>query len=663
MELAKISIWKYRSIEHIEIRTDDRCKIFIGINETGKSNILNALAAISNDFEFDYSSDAKLPVEEPYKLKDPRIRYTFRFSLDEKTEILKETFGHDVSSWPILLGRYGLAKFADNLIGDHSYEIILKKDGSKKTTRYYNLDEDLIKPKANVFAVSEQISPDIMNLLENHKVPISEHKWIDLSVEQIASLKEVKPYLKAVDFEAVKETISSATCDYMDQHLPGAIYWKYDDSLLLAEPVGIDEFKQNPDISVPLKSIFSLAGIDNIQERLEDDMGNDSALHNLLERLSDVATKHIRSIWKDYKGLEIVVKQRPKKFSVLVHDKRNLYNFRQRSDGFKRFISFLLMLSARHRCEELPQNTIIIMDEPDISLHPSGVRHLLKEVLRISENTYFFVATHSLFFIDKDNIGRHYIVDKENENTLIKQANYQNFSEEEVLFNALGFSVFDILKNDNLLFEGWTDKEVFKIMFNLYREDISNSHLLEDLGICWSSGVSKMCETIRPLLWDGERYFLLVADNDGPGLKEQKKFSEKFSKEFPDNKSQFRTYKELSNKRAQIVTLEDLLPREIMIEVLNKHLRTINSSPPKRFTQSNIKGNGVIKSWEAFCSKYYSPQKSSLVTGYKNTIPKLLGDYLEKNKTNTTKVKEHFVTYRTFIEKMIQTVEKVRTNP
>ncbi len=44
MKLNRVQIKNFRSIKDIEIDFDPSCRVLVGINESGKSNILNALA-------------------------------------------------------------------------------------------------------------------------------------------------------------------------------------------------------------------------------------------------------------------------------------------------------------------------------------------------------------------------------------------------------------------------------------------------------------------------------------------------------------------------------------------------------------------------------------------------------------------------------------------
>ena len=76
------------------------------------------------------------------------------------------------------------------------------------------------------------------------------------------------------------------------------------------------------------------------------------------------------------------------------------------------------MISVQNKSKQISGN-ILIIDEPEIGLHPSGVQFLRQELERISKNNLVMIATHSIFMIDNNIIDRHFIVEKENEITAI----------------------------------------------------------------------------------------------------------------------------------------------------------------------------------------------------------------------------------------------------
>ena len=52
---------------------------------------------------------------------------------------------------------------------------------------------------------------------------------------------------------------------------------------------------------------------------------------------------------------------------------KNDFSFQKRSDGFKKFVAFLLTVSTKSRMGDL-KNTLVLVDEPDSGLHPSGAQ-------------------------------------------------------------------------------------------------------------------------------------------------------------------------------------------------------------------------------------------------------------------------------------------------
>ena len=51
MKLAQATIKNFRSIKSIKLEFDPACRVLVGINESGKSNILQALALLGNDIK------------------------------------------------------------------------------------------------------------------------------------------------------------------------------------------------------------------------------------------------------------------------------------------------------------------------------------------------------------------------------------------------------------------------------------------------------------------------------------------------------------------------------------------------------------------------------------------------------------------------------------
>jgi len=307
--------------------------------------------------------------------------------------------------------------------------------------------------------------------------------------------------------------------------LPDCVYWTYEDDNLLPARISQAKFVQNPDSCHPLKNMFRLAGIADIQEAFASAQRKSThGVRNLLDLVAKTATKHIHSIWSEYKNVRIsLVPYGPTEIDAGIKDTHNLFEMSRRSDGFKRFVSFLLMVSAQVRTKQLA-NTLLLIDEPDNSLHPSGARYLREELIAISKNNYVVYSTHSIFMIDRDNIGRHLITTKKNEVTRLTEANESNFVDEEVLYNSLGHSVFEHIKKRNIVFEGWRDKELFEVAISKLPSKYKDlKEQFKEIGSCYAHGVRDI-RYITPMIELANRECFIISDDDEISKEKQKEY-------------------------------------------------------------------------------------------------------------------------------------------
>ena len=246
----------------------------------------------------------------------------------------------------------------------------------------------------------------------------------------------------------------------------------------------------------------------------------------------------------------------------------------------------MLLISAKNKSKSL-KNSVIIIDEPEISLHIKGQRHLRDELLNISKDNIVFYSTHSIFMIDKDNIDIHYIVKKQKEKTTIEQVNSSNYIDEEVIYNALGYSLFESLKDFNIVFEGWTDKVLFHTALSKipaqYKKDVEN---LKSYGTCFSNGVKDIKSTCNILELIPRKYIVL-SDSDKPARDKQLEFKKY-------NPNTWKRYDELYNSR-RIITSEDFIKTGILYSELCKILKEKDLSVAISEQDIMTSPNGRIK--------------------------------------------------------------------
>jgi hypothetical protein len=332
-------------------------------------------------------------------------------------------------------------------------------------------------------------------------------------------------YLEPLEMSDLSLFVGKCVAESIAAQLPNVLFWQYTDENLLPSSIPAAQFAALPQSCIPLRNMFRLAGIENIDAALSEAKAKSrNALDNFLSSVAAKTTKHFRGIWKEYKNIEFTLRADGENLIPGIKEK-NVFDLEVRSDGFKRFVSFLLLVSALVESGHLSE-TLLLIDEPDISLHPSGARYLRDELIKISKSNTVVFSTHSIFMIDKDRIDRHLILKKIDEKTTVDVATDTNIFAEEVLFNAVGYSVFETLRQKNIIFEGWRDKQLFTIATKRFPPRYSHLKVaFENVGVSHAKGV-KHIKSISPLMELAGRDCIIVSDSDAPSREKQKEYTE-----------------------------------------------------------------------------------------------------------------------------------------
>jgi hypothetical protein len=272
----------------------------------------------------------------------------------------------------------------------------------------------------------------------------------------------------------------------------------------------------------------------------------------------------------------------PNRIAAHIKDAYNAFEMSTRSDGFKRFVTFLLLVSVPARTRQL-RNTLFLQDEPDSGLHPSGARFLRDELLKVADSNYVLFSTHSIFMVDRDMVARHLIVEKRRERTSIREAGASNVVDEEVLYNALGYSVFETLKAKNIVFEGWQDKRLFQVSLASRAAGLRQAvNGLRGVGVCHAQGV-KDIPRITPILELANRECLIVTDGDQVAREHQRRYA---------GHGTWMRYDQLVDGGG-IETAEDFLDTGYLVGVLNEF---VESRPALRaLDAAEVTGPGCLR--------------------------------------------------------------------
>lgn len=538
MKITAITIENFRSINEIELPLEDsmkqKCRILLGVNESGKSNFLKAIA-----------------------LLDENLFKDIKYSKDCNKEGEK-------NGQPIVLTYYleieNLKSFAEKLVEQGIPETLAKKIKINTLYRMLYIDSDDRHSDSVEFYLQDDPIFEGYLIKEGKIQPISEVYDGDVTLTKENIEQFVGPNTKLLSKIGLETIIEEKFKNTIKGWMPKVIFWEYDEKYLLNKPIDLNAFATDQSISVPLRNIFHIAGIKEIGSRIKLISASMEKTRQLEEELTTSITNYINNVWREHEvNLKVCIENM--QCAVLIEDKDDTapkYNINQRSDGFKQFISILLNLSAENATEQM-KGSLVLIDEPEVHLHPSGVRYLRDELLKISENNTVFIATHSIYMVDRQNLGRHFKVEKNRSKTVISQIPDDNPYMEEVIYESLGTSIYELIEPNMIVFEGKTDKDLFDAFTAKFKQDIKP----KNVGTISADGVDKMPRYTK--FFNGKMVNgFFVTDSDQTGKDYKKIMIDSDTKLL--QKKVFEINDILDQKKK--VTLEDLFPIDIIEKCL-----------------------------------------------------------------------------------------------
>ena len=535
MRIKEIHIENFRSIKNETIVMDKYCLILLGKNEAGKSNILKAIAALFGQYALTTKDQRKKINNE--RITDRRIYATFDYTEDDVKEIENYLKKNDImiSSLTFKNGET-LKDYIQAELSDIIYNITIKEKSIPEFIYVKNRQQKVILEKNELIDALHSLNTAIRYSAEKNRISSQPQKK-NLNLNSLI-LSGVQKIYSANPYKCV--------------------FWHYENNLLLPEQVSINQFTANPSQYKSLENIFIMCNRANIAQEFKEAMEQDGDYANLLDQVSKETTKVFRKIWKDFKGTSIELTPDGGNILIKVTDKAK-YSFSDRSDGFKKFISVLLVLSTQSRSGKIGERDIVLIDEPDQSLYPTSAKYLKDELLKISETSRIIYTTHSQYMIDSECIERHLIVEKKDDITSIrKETGKAPYSDDELLRRAIGSSIFECLQEKNIIFEGWMDKEFFNKYLSITKE-----RNLKNIGKTYSHGIS-VVKLLVSILILANKKFIIIADSDKASSDKR----EEFKKEYPDYEDCWLAYGDIDNK---ISTLEDFVNGSVIENILKEN--------------------------------------------------------------------------------------------
>ncbi len=560
MKYKSFRIKNYKAIKDLTIEVDKpKLTPIIGLNETGKSSILQAM------FSFDYTND------EQYNGEFVNISYIKnKFNNKSFPEIEAEIENIDTNI---------LVKNALNYLMKKKKEEFFKISHYSRENKFRK--EEYLKP------IEELIFTKLKNLFSN--------SYNTLKIKRIFNTENSYYTLENINFETINEEI--ITNGYYEEKI--TIHIELSEfrqiiirSIVLYLPniIYIDDFKDIVPEEIKkgnqwypyIEEIFEKNN-ENIDKFSKCDLSDRQTIladikDDLNESLSQLWDKmHIsQTIRNEFKTLDIDLRFENNIFQFLVVDLREkrengksrevVFPINMRSKGFQWFFNFFIKMKYnwKHTDGE-DYGSIILLDEPGVYLHTTFQSELVKVLRDLSKNNIIFYTTHLENMVNPKvvKIAEINVAKRNNEDVTIEKItkidDNKNLGEITPIINALKIDNFPLVHyNEKIIItEGMTDK----IFLNLLQE----AELLDkSIKIIPGSGVSNLGTLISLSIGITSKY-VVIFDNDKAG----REHFENYKKNFGNEESKKWILHKLAEKKEDIV-LEDYYSDE-MKEIIEKY--------------------------------------------------------------------------------------------
>jgi predicted ATP-dependent endonuclease of OLD family len=244
-----------------------------------------------------------------------------------------------------------------------------------------------------------------------------------------------------------------------------------------------------------------------------------------------------------------------------------------RSRGLQWFFSFFLVFLVETK--EGHSNTILLLDEPGLSLHPIAQYDLAKFFKKLSEENQLIYTSHSPFLVDMDNLANVKAVYIDSETGRTKVSSNLRYNETDAeksiypIHAALGLTVSDTLLLGCLpvLVEGVSD-QVYLSLIKRYLVGKGKLQYSKEIVFIPTGGVRGMGPVSKLVSSREDKLPVVLLDSDKAGKDYQKQLLNgryKFEKQKVLDVAQF-----ISEGEYEI---EDLLPASSLISLIDRMFR------------------------------------------------------------------------------------------
>ncbi|WP_159800317.1 ATP-dependent endonuclease [Flavobacterium sp. MK4S-17] len=486
MKIHDISIKNFRGIKKLKNLKAGDINSFVGKNDSGKSTILKALDAFFNE---KFASNDVFKGKEKDEKTEIIIRFTpqheiHRLALDSEGKIcIRKIFHFNPNNGRVIKDiNYICHDIASDTIGN--LWGIKESDINKQMQE---LELEFSKSGRGVTNLSK------IEAIDEHTQETGRVKKEYPADEYIKNLRKQYDFFDIPEFSLfdAEQDLNIGSTSFQSQFKPIATK-SLDDNFELTE-------KLEKNVQSDLENEFKI--ITNLMQKNVPDL--------------ELIKPNVSCNWNNLVKFDLSLKFSAENYEIPIGNK---------GTGFKRllmvaYFEYLASLKSSKKYQ------IFGIEEPETFLHPELQNDLLDSIIALSDESQFFITTHSPIFAGATKNSNIIVVKKENE-----ISNYLNFeNEDEILdlvIKELGIRPNYNLLNDNyrkiIFVEGSGDVK----FWNIALEKINN-HVPDDILFipCGGDQVeffvnAKLCRKIG-------RKFLFILDSDKGAVDYENKLANK----------------------------------------------------------------------------------------------------------------------------------------
>lgn len=579
MILKKVTIHKYKCIENEQVfDVQDDITVLVGMNESGKTSILEALAKTNyfqNDKKFKFNTTHDYPRKWKKNIDKSGEDPDAITCVYEVTDELKRKIENDLGKGVFSQATISITKKFSNGSTWGAVQADISKFVEQKTDKLGISSKTL-----NDKVVSAKNATQFGQIITDYKEETYKQK-----------LEELKKYFTNEwnwPGNPLGEYIARV---YLKPNLPKFLY--YDEYYSLPSRISLEKMENSEldeDELKTAKALFELADID-VKDILEATDYEDFRAE--LEATQAIITDELFKYWETNKNLEIMfdidkIEEKEKRnvntnhgvaqvvdtnivehvLDIRVKNRRSGVSLplRNRSKGFNWFFSFLVWFKKIQEDQE--SNYIILLDEPGLNLHAKAQDNLLKFLEDLSENYQIIYTTHSPFMIDSNRLDRILTIVETQQGSIISDTIQEK--DPNTLFPLQAALGYDIAQNlfiskNNLLVEGPADLLYLTVLSNIL-EGNGRDGLKEGVTVVPVGGLDKVA-TFISLLRGSQLNIVCLLDTFTDSKGKQKVDDLVLSKIIKERHIRF--FDEFSQNGSNQADIEDLFSKDDYLKIFN----------------------------------------------------------------------------------------------